>query len=332
MAKTLLGMEIGNYRIKIAIVHDGKLQDLCVAELPDHLIRDGQIVSWDAMADFIRETVKEQHIAGKNVAVVLPEELTYIRRIMMPAMTVDQLKVNLPYEFHDYISQDKDQYFYDYAVLEMNMTEEGAPKNMELLAVAAKKSVIEQYKAMLKRAGLKLILAAPEAAAYQNVIRKHRTDTEGDERDYAILDIGHSSVKLHIYSKGNYEITRSIEPGLAELTEIIAELFNVDSHIAEIYKQQNQDGLWKHEACFGLYNRIAVELMRVLNFYSFNNLDNNLDTIYYCGGGALITPLMETIRETISQELISIDQLFPAGSGDAKELIAGAAAEAITWQ
>ena len=34
------------------------------------------------------------------------------------------------------------------------------------------------------------------------------------------------------------------------------------------------------------YRTRAVQVMRVLNFYSFNNVNNTIGSLYYCGGGA----------------------------------------------
>ena len=54
-------------------------------------------------------------------------------------MTVKQLQLNLPFEFHDYISEPTEKYFYDYAVIE-----EGE-KTMKLLAVACSRELIDRY-------------------------------------------------------------------------------------------------------------------------------------------------------------------------------------------
>ena len=335
MAKTYIGIEIGNYRMKMAVCEEETVKRMVAVELPENTVREGQIVSWEAMADFIKETLKEQHIPGKNAAVVLPEGLTYVLRVNMPAMTVDQLKVNLPYEFHDYITDEKEKYFYDYAVVGMERDDKGTPKNMDLLAVAVRKTSMERYRNMMKRAGLKLVLAAPEIVAYEYIIRRHE-ELEGEETecvpDYGVLNIGHTSVKLHIYKQGHYDVTCNIEPGLEAMTSIISDATGADRHIAELYKQKNREDIWNHEDCVSLYNRIAVELMRVLNFYNFNHPDNTLEKVYYCGGGAMITPLLDEISSIIEQELVGIDTLFPAGSGERENLLNGAAAAGITWE
>lgn len=233
MAKKILGIEIGNCRLKIAICSDYNLERLITADLPDNLVQEDEIVSWEAMAEFIKEVIKENKISVKNAAVVIPEKLVYTKHVVMPAMTVDQLKVNLPYEFHDYITEDKDKYFYDYAVINKTSDTDGNLTEMELMAVAAPKETINQYKTLFRRAGLRLTLIAPDYSAIRNIIKDYEeVNAVKEPGDYAVLDIGHKTVKLYFFTQGEYEITRVMEAGCEEIDFYIAETRNIEEHIA----------------------------------------------------------------------------------------------------
>lgn len=342
MSKTLLGIEIGNFTLKIAECSDGKVQKMALAELPDNYVRDGKVISWEAMAEFLQETIKKEHFTCKRAAIILPENKVYIRRVTMPAMTVAQLKVNLPYEFHDFITEDKDKYFYDYSVLEMNMDEEGNPKEMELLAAAVKKSTIEKYRTMCKRAGLRLAVATPEAVALQYIVHHYKgrlqklnedeLETPEINPNYALLDLGHGFCRINIFTNGDYDVSRSMDPGLNALTQVIVEKQEVDPHIAEIYKAQNQGDILSCEEAERLYNHIAVEIMRVVNFYSFNQPTSSLDKIYYYGGGAHIKPLLDEIQAVVEPKLVPITELFAENAGDYENLMAAPAAIGVTME
>ena len=58
------------------------------------------------------------------------------------------------------------------------------------------------------------------------------------------------------------------------------------------------------------YQSMAVQVMRVLNFYSFNNADNTIDTLYYCGGGARYQALISELAETVEIPVKSIGGLL----------------------
>lgn len=333
MAKKILGIEIGNCCLKIAICSDYNLERLVTADIPDNLVREDEIVSWDAMAEFLKEVIKENKISVKNVAAVIPEKLVYTKHVVMPAMTVDQLKVNLPYEFHDYITEDKDKYFYDYAVIHKPEERENGYSDMELMAVAAPKETINQYKTMFRRAGLRLTLIAPDFSAVRNIIKDYEeVMAVGEPRDYAILDIGHRGVRLYFFTGGEYEITRVMEPGCIAVDEYISETLNVDDHIARIYKETNKDDILHDAGCEEIYSQMSIEVMRVLNFYNFNHPDNALDTLYYCGGGSLIEPLIRAIEAATEISVESLEKLFTDKYDDTTQLLMGPQALGITWE
>lgn len=334
MIKTFLGIEIGNENIKFAVCTGDRIKDFVTMRLPDNIVIDGSIISWDKMANFIKERLKVHRITCKDVAMVLPEDITYVRRFLMPYMTVDQLRFNLPYEFHNYITEEKDKYYYDYGIMRIIEEEQNGQvlKNMDIMAAAVSKETIEKYRNMLKRSGLKLRVAAPESQAFQNIVKKHvELYSSKENRDYAILDIGHKAVNLRIFIEGKYETSREIEPGLEAVNKVILDTYGVDEHIAQSYKMNNQNNILYSEECMSVYNKIALEVMRVINFFTYNHPDNTLDTLYCCGGGVKIEPLMETLRDTVGLKVKGLNELLVDIGEDKDALVLGATAVGITW-
>ena len=77
MAKKYLGIEIGSHTLKIAVMSGGKAEKLVIEPVPDNLVRDGVIVSWEAMADCVREAIKKNNIK-KAVAYILYKGGIYV--------------------------------------------------------------------------------------------------------------------------------------------------------------------------------------------------------------------------------------------------------------
>lgn len=309
--KNMLGIEIGSCRLKLAVSKNGKAEQVVIADLPENLVQNNEIVSWDAMAEFIKETVKANKISVKNVSMVLPEKLVHTKRVEMPMMTVEQLRVNLPYEFHEYITTGKDRYFYDYAIIETKTDENGKAVAMDLIAVATEKEIIEKYRTMCRRAGLRLVTAAPGYEPLKWIINRYEKRQNRDRaKDYAILDLGHKHTELFFFDKGEYEITRVMDMGLEQIDRYIAEKCNVGEHTARMMKETHKDDVLNDEGCMELYSQMAVEIMRVLNFYSFNNPDNTLDTVYCCGGGAFIEPLVAAVSAMMDIRVTDIGELI----------------------
>lgn len=325
MAKTTLGVDIGYDSLKLALVSGKRVRKSAVVPMPQNLIREGRVVSTETMGELIRRTMKEHGIHCGRAAVALPNETVFIRNVTMPLMTVDQLNYNLPFEFRDYITEELKDYVFDYAVVsageESDEDKEGGEENaeeggpaMELLAVAAPKSLIEESKETLHRAGLKMVKAAPTVCAYQALIRANTPKGTESAQEYCILDLGYQNIRMYMFRGDRHMVTRVLELGMNSLDQVIAEAYSVDVHLAHTYLLTNYEDCQSKEYCMNAYGTITVELMRALNFYRFSNPDSHLEDIWICGGGARIAPLQQSIAETLDLRIHGAGELIPGGA------------------
>ncbi|MCQ5131339.1 pilus assembly protein PilM [Butyricicoccus faecihominis] len=357
MPKQIIGIDIGDCNVKMAVCSAGAVQRMAVHELPENMVTGGRILSPDSMSEFLKDMKRTHHIPGRDVAVILPEQSVFFRQLSMPAMTADQLKINLPYEFRDYINREKDKYFYDYAVVDRTDDKDGVPVEFELTAAAVLKETISEYRDMFRRAGLKLRVALPQEMAWSNLLRnyeeKYPLSGEGtvlpsgkepspagdgtaadepQEREYCLLDIGHTATRLYLFHGRRLEMSKLIDNGCSLLDAAIAETMDVDQHVARVYKQTNYENALDAEACQNVYGAIALEVMKALNFHSYEHRDNHLETVHYCGGGSRIAPLIEAIGGAIDLRLVSIESLLPSLPDEAEDALSCAAAIGATQQ
>lgn len=312
MAKSYTGIDIGTGHIKMAVVGAKGIAQLAVEEVPENLVKDGRIISLEAMSDLIRKSAKSNHISVKDCGFLLHDKETFTRRLTIPAMTVEELELNLPYEFRDFIADDKEKYNYDYAVLNTVRDPDGTPVEMNVLAAATPTSTVNSYAEMLKRAGFRLKIIAPDMVAFGNLIRVHdHDDPEHIQRDYCFIDIGFSGTKMHLFPGGNYEVTRSIEFGTSRLAAAVADAFSVDKRIASTYLVDNYENAQRIPACLDLYEQLGLEVARVISFFNFNYPESQLDTILYCGTGSSITPLLDVLAAHLTVQLQSIEKIMP---------------------
>ena len=323
MSKTMLGFDIGACELKIVQWDGSTVRRALTAPVPDNLVKDGAIISYPAMADFIKETAKAQHVSGRDCAVILPARHTFLRRVTVPAMTEDQLRLNLPYEFRDFLTMSKDKYFYDFAVNSLDCDEEGTPEQLDLTAAAIPKQVIEEYREMFRRAGFRLRTAIPVECAYANLLRAHG-DAKGKE--FSFLDLGHTAARLYIFTGTRFEATRIIDVGLSHVDEAIADAMGVDEHVARTYKHADHQGAQTLEPAVSIYNAIALDLRKAVNFYSFNNRESDLRDLWCCGGGVHISALREAIGQSVDLDIHEVSELLPPAASDAENLSTCAAA------
>ena len=323
MAKTILGIDVGYDQLKLALVSGGEVLKTASAPMPSKLVREGRVVSAETMAELIRDAMKKNNIRCARAALALPNEAVFVRNVTVPRMTADQLMYNLPYEFRDYITDELKNYVFDYAMI--STPEElaaPAPKDededevtggMELMAVAAPVSLMEESRDWLRKAGLKLVKAAPVVSSYISLIR--RLDEHKRCPEYCVLDLGYNAIRMYMFVGDRHAATRVLEMGMSGVDDVIAEAWNVDVHLAHTYLLTNYENCQQSEACRGAFNNIAVELMRALNFYRFSNPDSRLSDVFLCGGGVFIPALGAAIAENLDMTVHDADELTPAGVG-----------------
>lgn len=113
MAKQILGVDIGSDSLKLALVVGKAVKKVVAVPMPHSLVKEGRVVSIDAMGDLIRSAMRDNGMHCTNGALVLPNDVAFVRNVTMQQMSDEELKYNLPYEFRDYISEDLKDYAFD---------------------------------------------------------------------------------------------------------------------------------------------------------------------------------------------------------------------------
>ena len=344
MAKAYTGIDIGAGHLKLAVCDATGATQVVVEDMPDNLMRDGHVTSYEAMAELLKNAVRKHKIGAKDCALVLHSQDVFMRRIAMPAMTVDELKLNLPFEFKDFIADGKDKYRFDYAVLETRTDATGKPVEMDILAVAVQNETIEAYASMLRRAGLKLKIAAPDVVAYMNIVshaaklppapasQAALVANADAAQDFCFLNIGSTNTKVYLFPGGKYEVMRVIDLGVASLVSAVADYFSVDANMAKTYLANNYEDAQLIQPCLDLYERLSIEVARIVSFFNFNFPESQLQALHYCGSGSYVDPLIDSVQEHLSVDVLDIGAIMPASSTHTDNLRMCPAAVGIALQ
>jgi len=311
MKKTAIAFDIGESYIKIAQRNGNKITVETV-QMPENLIRDGVIQMPNVLTDFLKGLKQEHHLPAGPCGMVVPDEVTVCRSITMPAMTEAQLEVNLPFEFSDYISSDPQKYVYDYAVLDVKNDEEGKPVELELMGAVMSKEEVTNYVNIFKNAKMKLRTLIPEEISLGNIMRTALEEGRIEaDKEYCIINLGHRSTQVYIYKGDKQDVIRNLHVGNDQIDKAIAEHKNIDEFLARTHKNSNYQQILEENFCQEAFGRVAIEIMKVINFYRFNNRNTELEDIYFCGGGSNMEGLCETIAETVGMNNRKFMELMP---------------------
>ena len=315
MGKINVGFDIGSSSLKVAALKGGGIR-IEEVRLPENMVDEaGTIALPHAFAQFLKQVRKDLSLPGGPAALVLPPSQVICRLVNMPRMTVEQLLLNLPYEFSDFIQDAADQYHCDYAVCE---GAEGDNEGVPMMAAVAAKQVLADYTRMFAHAGVKLKVVLPQEMALVQLSRARNLG------ECCFVDLGHQFTRIMVVRGDRVQATRQIAMGGRNLDNIVANEFGVPPFLANTYKTTNFQDVLTLPAVAEVCERIAVEILKVINFYQFTYRSNELEGIYLVGGGTALPLLHDSIENTVGLPLLDPAKLLPGAGAAVGAFAAGA--------
>jgi type IV pilus assembly protein PilM len=292
-SKSIIGLDIGSTSVKaVELVVKPKgieLLHLGVAPLPPEAIVQGAFLNSGAITDAIREALDAGGIKGRNVAAAVSGHSVIVKKISLPTMTRDELEESIRWEAEQYIPFDINEVNLDFQILE-GADLEG---QMEVLLVAAKKDLIDDYVQVISDAGLQPAVLDVAAFAVENAFESNY-DVRPDEV-VALVNVGGQVVNINIVVGGVPAFTRDISTGGNVYTEEIQKALSVGWEEAERIKlggrEESQDVVPQEveQAMRSVTETVIGEISRSLDFFAATAAESRISRIFLSGGGSRVS-------------------------------------------
>ncbi|MGZ5959151.1 MAG: type IV pilus assembly protein PilM [Myxococcaceae bacterium] len=303
MAKSKLsvGLDIGSSGVKLVHLRERKggfaLQAFGSAPLPPEAIVDGALMNSAAIVQAVQELVAAQKVRVKDVAIGVRGHSVIIKKISLPRMTQEELDESIQWEAEQYIPFDVKDVNIDTQIL----TREGdAAGQMDVLLVAAKKDMINDYTSVCTEAGLTAAVVDVDAFAVQNAFEANYEQPAG--QPVVLINVGAAVSNINIVLDGNATFTRDITLGGNAFTEEIQKQLNISYDEAEALKvggQGESDAVVPQEVervIQGVADQMGGEIQRSLDFYASTSPAGSIGRVYLSGGTARIPALFKVIE------------------------------------
>jgi type IV pilus assembly protein PilM len=307
----VIGLDIGSSSVKICQLKETKrgLHLVCfgMIPLPPEAIVDGSIMNSTAVVDAIRELVASYKIKSKDAAVSVSGHSVILKKINLPVMTREELEESIQWEAEQYIPFDINDVFIDVAIL----NEHNEQGQMDVLLVAAKKDMINDYTGVVREAGLKATVVDVDSFAIQNAFEVNY-DLPVNET-IALVNVGASVVNINVVHSRISAFTRDISQGGNHYTEEIQKQLNVSYDEAEALKLGgggDADSVVPQEVervMQEVSETIANDVQRSLDFYAATSADATIHRIYLAGGCAKVPALSKAIEAKTGVEVEVVD-------------------------
>jgi len=300
MARNCIGLDIGSSSVKVVGIKEDKkvlkLMSFGLEPLPPQYIVDGTIMNQGAVVEAIRSVWDRMRIRGKDVALAIAGHSVIIKKISVPVMTKYELTEQIPWEAEHHIPFAKDDVELDYQVV----SPRNASGQMELLLVAAKKEVVNDYAAVAREASLNPVVVDVATFTVQNAFERNYQMSPGET--VVLINIGAAISNINIIRDNVSAFTRDVTIGGTSFTEEIQKQLNVSHDEAEAYKvggSHNDHGVIPHEVeriIESVAEVMAGEFQRSLDFYLATSAEANVSKIFLSGGTAKVAALHRAIE------------------------------------
>ena len=300
--KLSVGLDIGTSAVKLCQLKENKgryqLQTFGMIALPPEAIVDGALMNSTAIVDAVRELFDSQNVKNKDVAIAISGHSVILKKIPLPVMTPEELEESIQWEAEQYIPFDINDVNIDVHILNPN-TDQG---QMDVLLVAAKKDMINDYVSVVTEAGLDPVVMDVDALSLQNQFELNYDLPVGET--ICLIDVGAAVININIVSDRISAFTRDIAMGGNQFTEEIQKQLNVSYDEAEELKigghgAEDADSVVPQEVdriMQEVSDTLANEVQRSLDFYTATSADAQISRIFLSGGVAKVQTVGRTIE------------------------------------
>ena len=294
------GLDINDSSFKIIKLRKkrGFLQPVSCNEkkIPEGIIKSGIIQNEDAFIKIIKNalaTVRGEKIKTKYVIASLPEEKSFSQVIQMPKMKEAELKSAVPFEAENYIPLPIDQVYLDFQIISPAVDR---VDHLDILIIAAEKTIVDSYVSCLKKAGLIPLALEVETQSIVRALVKEETSSV----PLVLIDFGEDSTDFIVFSGSSIRFTSSIPISSRQITEAISKNLKVSFKQAETMKMKydvmmpatNSRAETVSKAVVPILEDLVCNVKKYFDFYSEHDSHDHLSEqkgigkIILSGGGA----------------------------------------------
>jgi len=272
------------------------LRNFGIAPLPPEAIVDGALMDSVTIVDSIKGLASALRIKSKDVVTSVSGHSVIVKKINIPTMTEDELEESIQWEAERYIPFDINDVNIDFQILGPT---EGNEELMDMVLVAAKKDIINDYLSVIIEAGFNPVIVDIDSFALENMFEANYP--VGRDEVIALANIGASVTNINILKRGVSSFTRDIFTGGNAITEEIQRQLNVDFEEAETLKLGNRMDETSQkvvkEALQSALNSLATEIAKSLDFFRSTSSNERVDKVVLSGGCAKINGIDTVIEQ-----------------------------------
>lgn len=257
-----LGVDLGSGSLKVIEL---KAKKVSIAAFIDIPASDREEI---LLINRLRGFFKELNILGREAAVHVPGNLSFIRTISLPPMPKSELKEAVKWEIKRQLPYSPEEAVYDYIAQEV-------PDGIVVTFASVERENIRSYLFPFKEAGLNIVAVDAAPLCLIRALPVH------DPGNIILLDIGSRNMEINIAKSGSLRLTRSVELGGEHIkSHLLNEGFS-EEEAADILIEGPQEKMKE------ILNQFLKEIFRSTDYYKATFKEKTFSGVILTGGVAI---------------------------------------------
>lgn len=301
------GLDIGSHSIK-AVELEPKgtgfsLLAAGIARAPQNGITSEVEADQVRVAEAIKKLVSDSKISSRDVNLALPESLVFTRIINLPYLTDEEVASAISWQAEPYIPIPVAEASIDHQIIARFEPSGGDPGRVEVLLVAAPKTLIGKYTKVAALSGLTVLNVETELLALARCLAPNN-------RTVIVADLGATSTDIAVVRLGQLVVSRSIATAGNVLTRAVATGLALNVNQSEEYKKSYGLGGTVLEGKVKttlepVFNIIVDEMKKTVQYYKTELHSQDAPTsAILTGGTSGMVEITVTLAEKLGMEVI----------------------------
>ena len=235
------------------------------------------------LQNLLTDEFRNRGIKADKVIVTVTHGSVISREMTIPKADDEKLRSMIRYEFEEFLPIDADRYIIDYKILEE--VKEGTVDKYKLMVAALPREEGTFYHNFVNNLGKDPfaldVTSNVVSKLFDRNMQVNGKVREIEEKTFAYVDIGKSSIELNIIEKGVLKFTRVVEGGMKTITA------------------EGASGKPENEKTEEQLQRWVNSLEQMFKFYTSRETNREIDQIFLFGGGTEIPSIDRYMNEVI---------------------------------
>ena len=210
--KKMVGIDLTSREIRIVQVTGSRagmrLEKFAIGAIPAGAIQGGRIADPHKLSEAIRELIKGNRFTAKKCVLGISGKYGVTRMISLPKMTMAQTRDAIMLQLNQYVPFPPQDALYDFKLMR-ELKEEGSTQN-EILLAATRRSTVQPFINLLKRAGLTVVGIKLTTLASYPLFEDAYKDAD---QATAFIDVRDTVTDIFFIAENNFRLARSVEFG-----------------------------------------------------------------------------------------------------------------------